>query len=127
MKINLLPSEVYNRISAGEVVENPASVVKELVENALDAGATAIGIRIEDGGIKSIEVSDNGSGIERAEIHKTVLPHATSKIEIASDLDTVSTLGTPHIGARSFSPQSLPVRVRSSILLASIASSKNIS
>lgn len=93
MKINLLPSEVYNRISAGEVVENPASVVKELVENALDAGATAIGIRIEDGGIKSIEVSDNGSGIERAEIHKTVLPHATSKIEIASDLDTVSTLG----------------------------------
>ena len=93
MKINLLPSEVYNRISAGEVVENPASVVKELVENALDAGATALGIRIEDGGIKSIEVSDNGSGIERAEIHKTVLPHATSKIEIASDLDTVSTLG----------------------------------
>lgn len=93
MKINLLPSEVYNRISAGEVVENPASVVKELVENAIDAGATAIGIRIEDGGIKSIEVSDNGSGIERAEIHKTVLPHATSKIENVSDLDTVSTLG----------------------------------
>lgn len=93
MKINLLSSEVYNRISAGEVVENPASVVKELVENAVDAGATSINVRIEDGGIKSIEVSDNGYGIERGELPKTVLPHATSKIENVSDLDTISTLG----------------------------------
>ena len=93
MKINILPSEVYNRISAGEVVENPASVVKELVENALDAGATAINVDVEDGGIKRIEVTDNGAGIDREELPKTILPHATSKIETVSDLDTVSTLG----------------------------------
>lgn len=93
MKINILDSSVYNRISAGEVVENPASVVKELVENAIDAGATAISVRIEDGGIKYIEVTDNGCGIERDELPKAILAHATSKIERAEDLNTVSTLG----------------------------------
>ncbi len=93
MKINLLSSEVYNRISAGEVVENPASVVKELVENAIDAGATDICVRVEDGGIKTIEVSDNGFGIEKSELPKALLPHATSKIEFADDLDTIATLG----------------------------------
>ena len=93
MKINLLTSDVYNRISAGEVVENPASVVKELIENAIDAGAGAITVRIEDGGIKSIEVSDNGYGIEKSELPKAILPHATSKIEDADDLETISTLG----------------------------------
>lgn len=93
MKINILDSSVYNRISAGEVVENPASVVKELVENAIDAGATAISVRIEDGGIKYIEVTDNGCGIERDELPKAILAHATSKIEQAEDLNIISTLG----------------------------------
>lgn len=93
MKINVLPGEVYNRISAGEVVENPRSVVKELVENAIDAGASAISVYIEDGGIKSVSVIDNGIGIERGEVEKAFLPHATSKIKTAEDLETLSTLG----------------------------------
>ena len=93
MKINVLDSSVYNRISAGEVVENPASVVKELVENAIDAGATAVTVRIEEGGVKYIEVTDNGCGIEKAELPKAILAHATSKISEADDLLTISTLG----------------------------------
>ncbi len=93
MKINVLPGEVYNRISAGEVVENPRSVVKELVENAVDAGASAISVYIEDGGIKSVTVIDNGIGIERSEVETAFLPHATSKIKTAEDLETLSTLG----------------------------------
>lgn len=93
MKINILDSSIYNRISAGEVVENPASVVKELVENAVDAGANNITVRILDGGIKSIEVTDDGSGIPKEELYKTILPHATSKITVADDLYTISTLG----------------------------------
>ncbi len=93
MKINLLDSSIYNLISAGEVVENPASVVKELVENSIDAGASRVSVYIEDGGIKSIEVIDNGSGIQKTELHKTILPHATSKIREAEDLYTISTLG----------------------------------
>jgi len=93
MKINLLDSSIYNLISAGEVVENPASVVKELVENAIDAGARNVSVYIEDGGIKSIEVVDDGVGIEKDELPKTILPHATSKIKEADDLATISTLG----------------------------------
>lgn len=93
MKINILSPSVYNRIAAGEVVENPASVVKELLENSIDAGATEISVRIEDGGIKSIEVTDNGCGIEKGELHKTILPHATSKITSAEDLYSIGTLG----------------------------------
>ncbi len=93
MKINVLDSSIYNRISAGEVVENPSSVVKELMENAVDAGANNITVSILDGGIKSIEVSDDGLGIPKEELHKTILPHATSKITTADDLYTISTLG----------------------------------
>ena len=93
MKINVLDSSVYNRISAGEVVENPASVVKELIENAVDAGASSVSVRIEDGGVKYIEVSDNGCGIEKSELPKAILAHATSKISEADDLLTISTLG----------------------------------
>lgn len=93
MKINILDSSVYNLISAGEVVENPASVVKEVVENAIDAGATSVVVKIEDGGIKYIEISDNGYGIEKEEIHKTIMPHATGKLETAEDLSYISTLG----------------------------------
>lgn len=91
--INILDKKVYNRISAGEVVERPASVVKELVENAVDAGATEISVTIESGGIASIKVTDNGSGLEREQLKKAFLPHATSKIKLAEDLDDIETLG----------------------------------
>jgi DNA mismatch repair protein MutL len=92
-RINILESCVYNQISAGEVVENPSSVVKELVENSIDAGADNIAIMIEDGGIKSISIIDNGCGIEKDDLPRTVLPHATSKILSAKDLLTIGTLG----------------------------------
>ena len=92
-KINLLSSKIYNRISAGEVVERPCSVVKELVENSIDAGATQITIEILGGGISSIKITDNGSGIEKNELKKALLPHATSKISAISDLDNILTLG----------------------------------
>lgn len=92
-KINILPAKVYNRIAAGEVVDRPYSVVKELVENAIDAGATEIEIYIEQGGKQLIRVVDNGSGIEREDLHSAFLPHATSKIEKAEDLENVVTLG----------------------------------
>ena len=91
--INLLDKKVYNRISAGEVVERPASIVKELVENSLDAGASQIEISIEKGGIAAITVRDNGGGIERSQLGKAFLPHATSKISRAEDLDNIMTLG----------------------------------
>ncbi len=93
MKINLLDSTIYNRISAGEVVERPASIVKELVENSIDAGATEVVISIKEGGTLNITVTDNGIGIENSEIKKAFLPHATSKIASCGDLDTISTLG----------------------------------
>ncbi|MDR0751253.1 MAG: DNA mismatch repair endonuclease MutL [Christensenellaceae bacterium] len=93
MKINILDSSVYNLISAGEVVENPASVVKEIVENAIDAGASGIIVKIEEGGIKYIEITDNGYGIPKEEISKTIMPHATAKLETAEDLSYISTLG----------------------------------
>ncbi len=92
-KINILSSKIYNRISAGEVVERPASVVKELVENSIDSGATSIEVEIVDGGITSIRVSDNGHGIENSEIKSAILPHATSKISKIEDLDNISSLG----------------------------------
>lgn len=92
-KINILPAKVYNRIAAGEVVERPVSVVKELIENSIDAGATEIDIYIENGGKESIRVIDNGCGIERDDLQSAFLPHATSKISTAEDLDGVLTLG----------------------------------
>ncbi|MBR3863570.1 MAG: DNA mismatch repair endonuclease MutL [Clostridia bacterium] len=91
--INLLDKKVYNRISAGEVVERPSSVVKELVENAIDAGATEIFVSIERGGLSAISVKDNGSGIQADQLEKAFLPHATSKIIKAEDLDNILTLG----------------------------------
>ncbi len=92
-KINLLSSKIYNRIAAGEVVERPYSVVKELVENSLDAGADTISIEIEGGGITSITITDNGGGIEKSELKKALLPHATSKISSLKDLDNICSLG----------------------------------
>ena len=92
-KINVLDSKIYNRISAGEVVERPASVVKELVENSIDSGANSIEIEILEGGRASIRVSDNGSGIEKDDLKTAILPHATSKISTIDDLDNITSLG----------------------------------
>lgn len=91
--INVLDSSVYNHIAAGEVVERPASVIKELVENSIDAGATRIDIEIENGGISKIKVSDNGSGIDKEFVKTAFMPHATSKIAKIDDLDNILTLG----------------------------------
>lgn len=91
--IHVLKPHIANQIAAGEVIERPASVVKELVENSLDAGATAITVRIENGGMRSITVVDNGCGIAREDCKNAFLRHATSKIETADDLSHVLTLG----------------------------------
>lgn len=92
-KINILGFDVANMIAAGEVVDRPASVVKELLENALDAGGTAITIEIRRGGITFIRVSDNGCGMDEEDLPVALLRHATSKIKTAEDLDGISTLG----------------------------------
>lgn len=92
-KINVLDSSIYNRIAAGEVVERPASIVKELVENSLDANAKHIVIEITCGGTKSIKVSDDGDGIAYDDLNKAFLPHATSKISCLDDLNNIATLG----------------------------------
>lgn len=93
MGINILPEDVFNKISAGEVVERPASIVKELVENSIDAGATKISIEIFDGGLREIIITDNGSGIEPDDIEKAFMPHATSKIQKSEDLENIASLG----------------------------------
>jgi len=93
MPIRRLPPHVVNQIAAGEVVERPASVVKELLENSLDAGATRIEVSIEGGGLERIEVADDGAGIAAEELPLAVAPHATSKISDAADLEQVATLG----------------------------------
>lgn len=92
-KIELLTQETIDKIAAGEVVERPASVVKELVENALDAGATAITVEIKEGGISFIRITDNGCGIEKSQVKLAFMRHSTSKIRKAEDLLNVSSLG----------------------------------
>ncbi len=92
-RINVLPELVKNQIAAGEVIERPASVVKELVENALDAGAKRIQIDLEEGGVKLIRVTDDGCGIEEHELPLAFAAHATSKLSSVSDLDHIATLG----------------------------------
>ncbi len=91
--IHILDTEVSNKIAAGEVVERPLSIVKELVENSIDAGASVITIEIRDGGIKYIRVTDNGSGMGEEDAKLCFLRHATSKIQTGSDLDAIYTLG----------------------------------
>ncbi len=91
--INILDKNTIDQIAAGEVVERPASAVKELVENALDAGATAVTVELKDGGIGLIRVTDNGCGIDKDEIRVAFYRHATSKIKTAEDLINVSSLG----------------------------------
>ena len=93
MPIKVLDNETIDKIAAGEVVERPASVVKELVENSIDAGATAITVEIKDGGISYIRVSDNGCGIPANELRTAFLRHATSKIRNSDDLSAVRSLG----------------------------------
>ena len=92
-KINVLDQATINQIAAGEVVERPSSVAKELVENAIDAGATAVTVEIKEGGISLLRVTDNGSGMEQEDIRTAFLRHATSKIKSALDLITVGSLG----------------------------------
>ena len=91
--IKVLDQTTINQIAAGEVVERPASVVKELLENAIDAKATAVTIEIKEGGIGFIRVTDNGCGIPRDEISTAFLRHATSKIEKVEDLEQIASLG----------------------------------
>ena len=93
MSINILDSNTINKIAAGEVVERPSSVVKELVENAIDAGTNAITVEIKDGGMTLIRVTDNGCGIHKEEVKVAFLRHSTSKIKTAADLLGISSLG----------------------------------
>lgn len=92
-KIRLLSPDVYNKIAAGEVIENPVGVVKELVENSIDAGATNIVIEVTDGGFATISVTDNGCGIQHEDIPNAFVEHATSKVDTLDDLYYLQTLG----------------------------------
>ncbi|MEG0018641.1 MAG: DNA mismatch repair endonuclease MutL, partial [Hydrogenoanaerobacterium sp.] len=91
--INKLQPHLAELIAAGEVVERPASIVKELVENSLDAGASAITVEIKNGGMTFLRVTDNGSGIYRDDVESAFLSHATSKIKNESDLECITTMG----------------------------------
>lgn len=92
-EINILPKEVYQLIAAGEVVERPASIVKEMIENSVDAGAKSITVEIQNGGSTYIRITDDGCGIEKSQIRKVFISHATSKIKVQNDLDAIGTLG----------------------------------
>src|SRR5438132_2339826 len=92
-RIHVLPPEVFEKIAAGEVIERPASAVKELVENALDAGATRVAVEVEAGGKERIQVTDDGSGMTSEEVGLAIVRHATSKLRTADDLFDLHTLG----------------------------------
>ena len=92
-RINVLSKHIAELIAAGEVVERPASVVKELMENSIDAGATSITLEIRNGGVTYIRITDNGCGIENEDVPKAFISHATSKIADEKDLNSIFTLG----------------------------------
>ena len=92
-KINILSFEVANLIAAGEVVDRPASAIKEMIENSIDAGARHITVEIQNGGVTYMRVADNGCGIEPEDLPTSIRRHATSKIKEAKDLDGIITLG----------------------------------
>jgi DNA mismatch repair protein MutL len=92
-RVRVLSPEVAHRIAAGEVIERPASAVKELIENSLDAGASRVEVEIEDGGVALIRVSDDGSGMSPEDAGRSVTEHATSKIRTADDLASIISLG----------------------------------
>ncbi|HEV3140821.1 MAG TPA: DNA mismatch repair endonuclease MutL, partial [Vicinamibacterales bacterium] len=92
-KIHRLPPQLANQIAAGEVVERPASVVKELVENAVDAGARRIAVHVELGGKKQVRVEDDGDGMDADDARLAIERHATSKIQRADDLAAIRTMG----------------------------------
>ncbi|MBR6529072.1 MAG: ATP-binding protein, partial [Firmicutes bacterium] len=91
--IRILDKQIADKIAAGEVIERPVSIIKELVENSIDAGADSIVVEIKKGGKSYIRVTDNGCGIARDEVEKAFLRHATSKIETVKDLESIGTLG----------------------------------
>ena len=93
MSIAVLDENTINKIAAGEVIERPASIVKELLENAIDADSTAVTVEIRDGGTSLIRITDNGCGIPKEEVSLAFLRHATSKIKRAEDLSSVLSLG----------------------------------
>ena len=92
-RITILRDIDAQRLSAGEVIERPASVVRELLDNAIDAGCTNVDVYIEDGGLRSIRVIDDGNGIDSEDLPLSILPHATSKIRTVEDLLVTRTLG----------------------------------
>ena len=103
-EIHVLDKHTAELIAAGEVVERPASVVKELLENSIDAGASQITVSIESGGVRLIEISDNGTGIEAKYIPTAFIRHATSKIRTEDDLTSIHTLGFRGEALRPLSP-----------------------
>ena len=92
-RINVLPKNIADLIAAGEVVERPSSVIKEFLENSIDAGSKNVTVEIKNGGKTYIRVTDNGCGIYKDDVKKAFLSHATSKIKSAADLDNIGTLG----------------------------------
>ena len=100
-EIHVLDNHTVDKIAAGEVVERPFSIVKELVENAIDAGAGHVTVEIKDGGISMIRVTDDGSGIDKSQLTKAFLRHATSKIKEAEDLSHISSLGFRGLSGRA--------------------------